>query len=69
MECPNCKQTIAAAEVMAHTVMCYRSSTKCKVCNEVIQKNNKKGHLDKWRSKEVTTFAVTTLGAVEIDRQ
>jgi phage FluMu protein Com len=55
MECPNCKQIISAAQVMTHTVECYRGSTKCRICDEVIQKNNKKGHLDKWRSSEVSS--------------
>lgn len=35
----------------AHTIQCYRNSTKCKVCDEVILKSKKKEHLDRWRSE------------------
>lgn len=37
---------------MAHTVQCYRASTKCKICGEVILKAKKKEHLEQWRSIE-----------------
>ena len=51
MECPNCKEMIRSDQAMAHTIQCYRNSTKCKICGEVILKNNKKDHLDKWRNE------------------
>jgi hypothetical protein len=37
-------------EAAAHTVQCYRNSTKCKVCSEVILKEKKKEHLSHWRN-------------------
>ena len=54
MECPNCKQFIVAAQVVAHTVQCYRNSTKCKACGQVIAKDAKKRHLEKWRNLDVS---------------
>lgn len=58
MECPNCKDLIPADQAMAHTIQCYRNSTKCKICGEVILKNNKKGHLEKWRNQDGLLKAV-----------
>jgi len=40
-------------EAPAHTVQCYRNSTKCKVCGEVILKEKKKEHLARWRSHDL----------------
>ena len=45
MECPNCKQTIPGAQAVQHTIQCYRNATKCKICQEVVQKDTKKQHL------------------------
>ena len=39
-------------EAAAHTVQCYRNSTKCKVCGEVILKEKKKEHLSHWRNNQ-----------------
>lgn len=50
MECPNCHDMIPADQTVAHTVQCYRASTKCKICGEVILKEKKKEHLEYWRS-------------------
>ena len=36
-------------EAAAHTVQCYRNSTKCKICSKVILKSKKKEHLMRWR--------------------
>jgi hypothetical protein len=47
--CPNCKQIFSAVDMVTHTVVCYRNSTKCKLCGEVILKDKKKEHLLKWR--------------------
>lgn len=47
--CPNCQEVISREEAGAHTVMCYRNSTKCKVCRQVILKAKKKEHLIMWR--------------------
>ena len=55
-QCPNCKAMIKGGDdiIAMHTVQCYRNSTKCKVCNEVIQRDQKKEHLAKWRREEVS---------------
>jgi len=34
--CPNCNKQMSVNDAPAHTVQCYRNSTKCKVCGEVI---------------------------------
>lgn len=39
IECPNCKDIIPGNQAVAHTIMCFRNSTKCKVCGDVIQKS------------------------------
>ena len=49
MLCPNCKEMVIAAEMAAHTVACYRNSTKCRICGEIIQKDRKKEHIIKFR--------------------
>jgi hypothetical protein len=49
MLCPNCKEMIQAREMAAHTVACYRNSTKCRICGEIIQKDRKKEHIIKFR--------------------
>ena len=38
-------------ELAAHTVQCYRNSTKCKVCGDIINKDKKKEHLARWRDQ------------------
>ena len=66
LECPNCKEVIPGAQAMAHTIQCYRNSTKCRVCSEVVHKNKKKQHLEKWRNLEVSLLKLTdNLGAFE----
>lgn len=45
ISCPNCQQEISMEEAAAHTVLCYRNSTKCKICSKVILKSKKKEHL------------------------
>lgn len=30
-------------------VQCFRNNVKCKSCNEIIQRDNKKKHLNQWR--------------------
>lgn len=50
MTCPNCQKQMKMKEMTAHTVQCYRNSTKCKVCGEVINKDSKKQHLGRWRN-------------------
>jgi len=40
---------VIAAEMAAHTVACYRNSTKCRICGEIIQKDRKKEHIIKFR--------------------
>lgn len=52
MMCPNCHEMIPGDQTVAHTVQCYRQSTKCRICGEIIQKSKKKEHLMKWRSIE-----------------
>ena len=48
--CPNCQKEMPVNEAAAHTVQCYRNSTKCKVCSEVIHKDKKTDHLSHWRN-------------------
>lgn len=40
---------ILPANLATHTVECYRNSTKCKICGEIIQKDKKKEHINKFR--------------------
>ncbi|CDW91449.1 achain crystal structure of engineered northeast structural genomics consortium target [Stylonychia lemnae] len=47
--CPNCKQIFSLKDMVTHTVICYRNSTKCKLCGEIILKDKKKEHIDKWK--------------------
>lgn len=54
VECPNCKETIPGKEAVAHTIQCFRNATKCKICKEVIQKDRKREHLEKWRNEDVS---------------
>ena len=61
MECPNCHDMIPADQTVAHTVQCYRASTKCKICGEVILKAKKMEHLAHWRSEEVSIYFLLTL--------
>lgn len=51
--CPNCHTKMPASEIAAHTVQCYRNSTKCKVCSKVILKDKKKEHLMHWRNLDL----------------
>lgn len=52
LECPNCKEIIPGKLAVQHTIQCYRNATKCKICNEVVKKDDKKQHLQKWRNLE-----------------
>ena len=45
-------------ELAAHTVQCYRNSTKCKVCGEIIRKDKKKEHLMRWRDQNQLKSAI-----------
>lgn len=45
-------------DLAAHTVTCYRNSTKCKICGEVISKATKKQHLARWRDVEKLRQAI-----------
>ena len=47
--CPNCKEMIPERHIATHTVQCYRNSTKCKICKEVIGKADKKSHILQFR--------------------
>lgn len=49
MICPNCQEEVSKDQAATHTVLCYRNSTKCKVCHKVILKSKKKEHLQQWR--------------------
>lgn len=51
VQCPNCSQEMLFRELAAHTVQCYRNSTKCKVCGDIINKDKKKEHLMRWRDQ------------------
>ena len=54
MECPNCKEIIPGHLAVKHTIQCYRNATKCRVCNQVIHKDKKRQHLEKWRNLDVS---------------
>ena len=56
--CPNCQVEMDVSEAASHTVQCYRNSTKCRICNKVIQKDKKKEHLARWRNNENLIQAV-----------
>ena len=58
MTCPNCKKEMTFAEAPAHTIQCYRNSTKCKICGEIILKERKKEHLARWRNVEMLKEAL-----------
>jgi hypothetical protein len=58
MTCPNCQMEMQGNEIGAHTVQCYRNSTKCKVCGKVILKDKKKEHLNRWRNLELLMQAI-----------
>lgn len=45
-------------ELAAHTVQCYRNSTKCKVCGDIINKDKKKEHLMRWRDESMLKAAI-----------
>lgn len=60
--CPNCKNTFRKKQMIKHTIICYRTSTKCKVCGEVLSQELKKTHLKYWRDPKVTfTFSLSLL--------
>jgi len=61
MLCPNCKQMIQPADIAMHTVACYRNSTKCRVCGEIIQKDKKREHLAKFKDYDVRNRDVQIL--------
>ena len=46
------------AEAPAHTIQCYRNSTKCKICGEIILKEKKKEHLARWRNVDLLIEAL-----------
>mmetsp|Transcript_12662 Transcript_12662/g.11217 ORF Transcript_12662/g.11217 Transcript_12662/m.11217 type:complete len:200 (+) Transcript_12662:158-757(+) len=48
-ECSNCKEMVITKEIAKHTLQCIRSTVKCKICHETIQKDRKKEHLIDWR--------------------
>lgn len=56
--CPNCNGVMTVNEAAAHTVQCYRNSTKCRICGEVILKAKKKEHLARWRDQEQLLKAI-----------
>ena len=58
VQCPNCGQYMFFRELAAHTVQCYRNSTKCKVCGDIINKDKKKEHLLRWRDEDALKAAV-----------
>ena len=53
IECPNCKEMIPGNQAGAHTITCFRTSTKCKICKEVILKAKKREHLEQWRNEDL----------------
>ena len=54
VECPITKQMIPKAKIGVHLLNSLRTSTKCKVCKEVIVKDKKREHLEKWRNEDVS---------------
>ena len=56
--CPNCHTEMPAKEIAAHTIQCYKNSTKCIKCKQVIQKDKKKEHLMYWRNLDLLKQAI-----------
>ena len=54
VECPITKQMIPKAQIGVHLLNSLRTSTKCKICKEVILKDKKREHLEKWRNENVS---------------
>lgn len=52
--CPNCKQIMQPSLIAAHTITCYRNSSKCKICGEIVQKDKKKEHIAKYKDFKVS---------------
>lgn len=50
VECPITKEMIPKAQIGVHLLNSLRTSTKCKICKEVILKDKKREHLEKWRN-------------------
>ena len=44
---------IPGPQAGTHTITCFRNSTKCKVCKEVILKAKKREHLEQWRNQDL----------------
>jgi hypothetical protein len=66
--CPNCKDKITSSSLASHTIECYRNSTKCKICGEVVKKSQKKSHLDYWRSKQKVKEVLQTDNDTELTK-
>ena len=50
--CPNCQNEIPENEFVKHSLKCLRHVFRCKKCGELINENNKKEHIAKYRNKK-----------------
>jgi len=64
--CPNCKDKFPSNSFASHTIECYRNSSKCKVCGEIVKKSYKKAHLELWRSKQKVKEVIQKDNDIEI---
>lgn len=51
--CPLCKQIVSNESLLAHNLDCYRNNFMCKICQEVVHRNNKTKHLDDYKNLNV----------------
>ena len=52
---------IPKAQIGVHLLNSLRTSTKCKICKEVILKDKKREHLEKWRNEDVSQTLTSEL--------
>lgn len=50
--CGNCRRSIPAGNVLAHSVSCYRNNFHCDSCGEVVPLRDKESHQREWTDPE-----------------
>lgn len=56
--CPNCHNEFPEEQFISHSLQCLRKAFNCKVCNELVNENNKVEHLNKYRAPQAMIKAV-----------
>ncbi|CAE7038314.1 Rai14 [Symbiodinium sp. CCMP2592] len=46
--CGNCGREIPTANLVSHSVFCYRNNYRCPACDEVIAVRDKESHVEQW---------------------